>query len=291
MMHRPHSMVHTLTTFGLWAGLCVAQETTPAPAPPPMATASASELVRYGNRLLLDGKPTDALDTYHQAKELEPDAREIAFVEGLGHYQLGQYDEAREAFHQAAGTKIDSLADDALYSAATCDHAEALGAGDDPKVAIAQLEDAMQAYHSVLERNPDHEAARDANFKAASVWRQLKRRLEQQQQQEQSDQEGDDEENEEKQERQQPDSDESSDDQKEKDGSQEQEDQDQKQSDSNEQQEQSPKEQQAKEQKERVSREQAERKLREMMQAMRDRKKTRRKEVQQMPVAPTAKDW
>ncbi len=292
MIYRPHCVMRTLTIFALWAGLCVAQETTPVPAPPPVPTASASELVRYGNRLLIDGKPSDALGAYHQAEELEPDAREIAFVEGLGHYQLGQYDQAREAFRQAAGTKIDGLADDALYSAATCDHAEALAAGDDPKVAIAQLENAMQTYHSVLERNPDHQAARDANFKAASMWRQLKRRLEQQQQQKQSDQEGDDKENEEEQERQQSDSDKSSDDQQQKDSSQEQEDQDQQQqSNANEQQEQSPKEHQAKEQEERVSREQAERKLREMMQAMRDRKKARREEVQRIPVSRTIKDW
>jgi tetratricopeptide (TPR) repeat protein len=264
--------------------------------------ASAPKAVREGNIMLKAGDAASALEHYRQAETLKPNAREIAFDRGLGHYALGQFDEAREAFEKAAGGEGDALADDSVYSAGASDHTEALAKAAEPQLALSKLESAMQRYQSVLSRRPEHEAARDANYKAASVWRTLKQQLEQQQQQpnDQQDQneEGEKQENQEQRPLQQ----QSKDEQKEQQSAQDQEQQSQEQKSEQQQsssaEEQEKKEEQSKEmqaqqqeEKEQVSREQAERKLREMMQALRDRKKLRPEEVRKVPISPVDKDW
>jgi TolA-binding protein len=305
----------------IWAASnAAAQQRAPVPASSPSNTTSptqntnAPRIVREANRLLLDEKPAQALDEYQKARALRPDAREIAFGEGLAHYRLGEYDQAREAFNRASGGVADRLADDALYSLGTCDHSEALAA-QDPKAALGKLENAMRNYQSVLADRPDHPAAKDANLKAASYWRQLKQQLQQQQQQQQQnsdqnkDQQQDDEQqqqnadqNKDQPDKQQQEQNQNQDQQSQQQQQQQQAGQDQKQEqqEQKEQQQQSAdKDQEQKDQqmqkqqaeKEDVSREQAERKLREMMQALRDRKKVRREEIKSPPYRPSEKDW
>jgi Ca-activated chloride channel family protein len=280
---------------------------------------SAPSLVRRGNKLLLEEKPGEAIEIYDEAQKVAPDAREIAFGKGLGYYKLGEFDKARSAFEEAAAARDDSLADDALYSIGTVDHTEALaGQGGDPKASMSKLESAMQSYQNVLARNPQHAAARDANLKAATMWRQIKEQMQQQQQQ-QSDQNQDQnqdekqEQQEQQQQDQQQEQQENQDQQQQNQEQQEQQQQDQQEQDqqeqsqqqqsdqSQEQQEkQSSKEQQEQEQtaeqqqemnEEQVSREQAERQLREMLQALRDRKKERREPAKPMPIQRGEKDW
>ena len=229
------------------------------------ADLNAHQAVRAGNRRLIDGNPTDALGAYRHAEKLVRDSNlarapdEIAFVQGLAHYELKEFDQAREAFQRAATSTNDSLTDDALYSLSTCDHAEALESLDSPELALSMLESAMRQYHNVLANRPDHEAARDANLKAASMWRELKEQLQQQQQQQDQGQRQED--------QQQPDP-------------------------TDQAQEQQQQQQESRTgQQERVSREQAERKLRELMQAIRERKKMRRDTVQTILVKPVDKDW
>jgi len=269
---------------------------------PGLAEMDAYRAVKEGNRLLRGGKPVTALRAYGRAAELEPDARQIAFGEGLAHYRLKELDKARESFDKAVGPADDSLADDALYSLGTCDHAEALdNLTANPQLATSLLESAMRRYHDVLQRRPDHEAARDANLKAASMWRQLKEQLKQQQQEQQQscdknqqqDEKDKQEQEQEQQEQEQQDQERQQEqqarpqDQKEQQEEQQQpQEAEQKQAD--EQQEQ---QMQAAEKEEQVSREQAERQLREMMQAHRDRQKMRREQVQRVPVKPVDKDW
>lgn len=255
-----------------------------------LADLNAHQAVREGNHRLTEGHPTTALEAYQHAEALEPDAREIAFVEGLAHYDLKEFDKAREAFRKAAAFASDSLADDALYSLGTSDHTEALENMDNPELALSLLENAMGRYHNVLARQPKHALARDANFKAASVWRELKQQLQQQppQQQESCDQEKED------QQPQQSEDEEHQDKQQQSQPSEQAEQQEEQEKSESAQQpeEQQQQQQQAQAQdQEQVSREQAQRKLREMMQALRDRKKMRRELVQKMPVTPVDKDW
>src|SRR3990172_5985688 len=97
---------------------------------------SAPKAVREGNLLLKAGDAASALEHYRQAKTLKPNVREIYFDRGLGHYALGQFDQAREAFERAAGGESDALADDAVYSAGASDHAEGLAKAAEPKLAL-----------------------------------------------------------------------------------------------------------------------------------------------------------
>ena len=254
---------------------------------------AAAEAVRKGNQRLQSGDANGALEAYEQADALAPDAREIAFVEGLAHYDLKAYDQARSAFEQAAGVGSDALAADARYSLGTCDHAEALETTDDPKLALILLEDAMRKYQSVLAEQPNHRAARDANLKAASMWRALKQQLERQPPQPQDSAPSDKNENQ----------DEKNQDQQQSNDQQNQSSSDQQSlSQENQRQSASPDEQDQQQQKdqqrqaqvdqqERISREQAQRKLREMIQTIRERRKARREQVQELPVKPAEKDW
>ena len=283
---------------------------TPAPAPAPtpapalepapeaastFADMQAYEAVREGNRRLVAGDAALALSAYQRARELEPGAREIDFIEGLAHYAIKDYERARGAFEDAATSKQDSLVDDAIYSIGTTYHAEALANSENPEQAIGQLENAMRRYQTVLANQPGHEAARNANYKAASMWRTLKERLEQQQQEQQQQQQNQDGESDdgeqEPQEGEKPDDDQQ--DQQNQQPSESEEPQDeQQQSQAQGSDEQQDQQQQSQaEQEEQQSKEQAQRKLRELMQALRDREKRRPERVQPVQVAPASKDW
>jgi len=288
------------------------------------------ESVHEGNILLKDGNFADALERYERAKKAKPDAREIAFAEGLSQYHLGDYERARDLFRKAAAGKYDPLADDATYSIGTTYHSDALLGKDDPKAALSRLEQAMEHYQNVLNHDPDHAAARDAYRKAGTTWHTIKQQMQQQQQQQPSDNQDKNNENKsENQKQDQPKSDqkqeqsEQQDQQQSQDQQQQQSEQDQQQQDQQEQndqnqqqdeqqssesqdkqkpeepdaQQQDQEQQEEKEQKasaereEQVSQEQAERKLREMMQAIRERKERRRQPTKLVPVRPVDKDW
>ncbi len=265
--------------------------------PPATPAMPASRAVKEGNQFLKGGNPSAALERYKDAKAAEPDAREIAFDEGLAHHALGEYDKARAAFDRAAGGEQDALADNAIYSAGATDHTEALAQSADPKAAMSKLENAMQQYQTVLSRRPQHEAARDANYKAASYWRQLKQIQEQQQQQQpnQSGEKNEDEQSEQEKQEQSAEQDQQQQEQQQQSASQEPQEKSQDQQQAQEQQSEETQQEESQtakaEEKEDVSREQAERQLREMMQAQRDRKKQRREEVRKAPLQPVEKDW
>jgi len=268
----------------------------------PKENLSAYQAVHEGNRLLLEGDPVTAMDYYLRGQKLAPDARELAFSKGLGHYALQEYEDARQAFQQAALGKNNALTDDALYSLGTAYHTEALASQQDPQLALSMLESAMRQYHNVLANNPNHDAARDANRKAATTWRNIKQIMEQQQQQNQDSNQDQDKENEENDDPQSQ-KDQNQDQQNNQDQEQQQnqnqqenesENQDKQQQQSSEddqQQEQQSEQEQQAQQQEQVSREQAERKLREMMQALRERKKNQREKKLLIPFRPVDKDW
>ena len=124
------------------------EEVTPSPEKPALNKLNAYRAVHEGNKLLLEGHPATALDYYQRAQTLKPDAREIDFIQGLGHYALQEFEESRQAFQRAAAGKSDALANDALYSLGTAYHAEALASKDDPQLAISYLESAMRQYQN-----------------------------------------------------------------------------------------------------------------------------------------------
>lgn len=263
----------------------------------------ARQAVRWGNEKLRAGEPSSALAAYEHAESLEPDAYEIPFVEGLGHFAEEDYEQAREAFEKAALSSNRALADDATYGLGACDHAEALASTDDPQQAVSRLEDAIQKYENVLASRPDHEAARDAIRKAATMRRQIKQQMQEQQQQQQGDGENDDSDKEEQQEPSddQQQSEDSEQQEPSEDDQQDQENQqsDQQQNDENESQSQEEQEEQQEQEQsqaqqkedENIPREQAERRMREMMQAMRQRQEQRQKPAEKIRLVPVDKDW
>ncbi len=254
------------------------------------AKLSAPQAVSKGNENLLAGDTDLALQAYEYAERLRPDSREIAFSKGLAHYERGEFDEARDAFRRVAGADQDELATDAKYSLATCDHAEALQNLDNPELAIERFESAMRQYHDVLANHPNHKPARDANYKAASMWRQIKRQQKEEQKKQDSDENKDEDKKDKKDkddQKQESDKQDKNDEKNQDKKDQEQQQRDEQKADKQEQQ----KEQSAEQKEERVSREQAERKLREMVQAMREREKKRAEKVQLVPVRRVEKDW
>lgn len=261
----------------------------------------ARQAVHWGNEKLRAGEARSALEAYEHAESLEPDAYEIPFVEGLGHFAEEDYEQAREAFEKAALSSNRALADDATYGLGACDHAEALASTDDPQQAVSRLEDAIQKYENVLASRPKHEAARDAIRKAATMRRQIKQQMQEQEQQQQGDGEND-ESDKEKQQEQSDDQQQNEDSEQQEPSEDDQQDQenqqsDQQQSDENESQSQEEQEEEQEqsqaqqEEDENIPREQAERRMREMMQAMRQRKEQRQKPTERIRLVPVDKDW
>lgn len=299
------------------ASIAIARGDDAAPAPPARSALSAYESVREGNRLLRDGRAEDALKAYDLAEPLAPDAREIPFARGIAQYELGRFDEARQSFQEAALSSNRALAADATYGIGASHHAEALAHSDDPKQVLSHLEQAMSQYRTLLADQPEHAFAREADSKAARMWKQVKQQLQQEQQQQQKPDDQQLNEEQDKPQSEQPqqsnENPESQPEQQQQQQSQDppaqqppQQSQQQKSSDS-EQSKQDESQQEASqpadgdEQKEqgeeqadseqRTSREQAERRLREMMQELRDRRKLKGQNVDRPIVAPVEKDW
>ncbi len=278
----------------------VAVPDTVAPQVSSLADLDAPQAVREGNRRLLDDQAALALEAYGHARKLEPDAREVDFVQGLANYHLGEFGRAREAFENAATSDNESLVNDAIYSIGTTYHADALRNLDNPQLALSNLESAMQRYRTVLANEPDHTIAGDANYKAASMWRTLKQQLQQQQQQSKdscdNEQEQEQDQEQEQQQSQQEQNEQQEQQQEQEQGQQQEREQSEQQEqqqaqESKEEQEQQQQAEAREDQQEQVSREQAERKLREMMQALRDRKKERPEQTVPAKSVRVEKDW
>ena len=284
-------------SLGLALIVSASAQTPPEDQPPsePVAESfgdlSARAAVREGNAKLLEGDAVTALDAYSHAEELRPHAPQIPFAQGLAHLAQKDFDAARDAFRAVAASDNARLANDALYSLGVSYHLEAMENSENPKQAVEKLESAMARYREVLASAPNHAAARESDYKAAAMRRQLKQLLEQQQQQ---DQQGDQEEQEEDRQQsdqeqqeggQQQDQEQQSSDQQQEEGDQQQEQQ------SGDESEEEKQQQAQKNEEEEISREQAERQLREMMQAIRERQKKRKSNVRKVSLPPVERDW
>ncbi|MCH8149806.1 MAG: hypothetical protein IH987_17780, partial [Planctomycetes bacterium] len=147
---------------------------------------SARAAVREGNARLFEGDAATALDAYAHAGKRRPDAPQIPFAQGLAHLAQKDYDAARDAFRAVVASDNERLANDALYSLGASYHLEAMEISENPEQAVEKLESAMSRYREVLASAPNHAAARESDYKAAAMRRQLKQLLEQQQQQQQN---------------------------------------------------------------------------------------------------------
>ena len=105
--------------------------------------------VRDGNDAYADGRYTDALTAYREARELAPDAPEIDYNAGNALHQLARYEEATVASAAAAG----ATEDPELFARSTYAVGSHAFRRDD-------LEAAREAYISVLLHNPDDRDAK-----------------------------------------------------------------------------------------------------------------------------------
>jgi Ca-activated chloride channel family protein len=148
-------------------------------------TPSAAQLVREGNRLLVDGNAQEALQRYRRAEVLEKESPHVAYDLGMAQFELKQFEEARKAFDKALYAKDSALSRRARHGLGTADHSEALGKLETPDEAIKLLEGAMAHYSAVLEEERDSKPAQTAIRRAALMRRklmdELKRRQEEQQ--------------------------------------------------------------------------------------------------------------
>jgi Ca-activated chloride channel family protein len=276
-----------------------------------VAEPAPHELVSEANEALSAGDYGKALQGYEQAAEIEPEALEIAYDQGIAYYRMGDYEKAAEYFSRALAAEDASLDAKARFNLGNSAYATALQQQQtDAQAAVAKLEEATNRYREALEITPNDLDAR-ANVERAQRLKELlleQMQQQPQQQQQNQDQQQDDEQQEEQQSQQQ-DQQESQDQQQEQQSQseeQQQAEQQQEQEQQGQEQQQEPQQgeqqqqQQMQQQEENaeqpqgeakaMSREEAERLLQMIRDQERQRREdqARRKRAQQVPVQ---RDW
>jgi Ca-activated chloride channel family protein len=275
----------------------------------PLASAEPAphELVSEANEALSAGDYGKALQGYEQAAEIEPEALEIAYDQGIAYYRMGDYEKAAEYFSRVLAAEDASLDAKARFNLGNSAYATALQQQQtDAQAAIAKLEEATNRYREALDITPNDLDAR-ANIERAQRLKELL--LEQMQQQPQQQQQNQDQQQDEQQEQrqsQQQDQQESQDQQQEQQSQSEEQQQPEQQEEQEQQgqeQQQEPQqgEQQQMQQREEnaeqpqgeaktMSREEAER----LLQMIRDQERQRREaqmKRQRAKQVPVQKDW
>jgi Ca-activated chloride channel family protein len=121
--------------------------------------ASARKLVKEGNQAYQDGKYPDALKSYEQAGEQEPDSGRIHFNKGAALYRQGDFSKALEEFEQAA-VAASAGADRELEARAQYNAGNSFfrqsekQQSADPRGAVDLLQRSAQAYQRALRLDP-----------------------------------------------------------------------------------------------------------------------------------------
>jgi Ca-activated chloride channel family protein len=273
------------------------------------------ELVSEANEALNAGNYGQALQGYEQAAEIEPEAPEIAYDQGIAYYRMGDYEKAAEYFRRALAAEDASLDAKARFNLGNCAYATALQQQQsDAQAAVTKLEEATNRYREALEITPNDLDAR-ANIERAQRLKEiLLEQMQQQQQQRQNQEQQNEQQEQQEQQSQQQDQQDGEDQQPQQSQSEEQQDQQEDQRQAEQQQgedeQQQPQPQQGDEQQQEqqqmqqqdenaqppqgepkaMSREEAER----LLQMIRDQERQRREaqmQRQRAKQAPVQKDW
>jgi Ca-activated chloride channel homolog len=154
----------------------------------PAQAASARKLVREGNQAYHDGKFEDALKSYEQAGEQEPDSGRIHLNKGAALYRQGEFSKALDEFEQAA-VAASMGADRELESRAQYNAGNSFFRQSEkqqttaPRGAIDLLNRSTQAYQRALRLDP---GLTDAAHNLEVARLQMKQLLEQAQKTQQS---------------------------------------------------------------------------------------------------------
>ncbi len=260
----------------------------------------ARSMVSRANRLFAEGEFVAALEAYREAEVTLPESPELAYNQGVAHYKLGDYSQARDAFNRALLTRDLGLEAKIKFNLGDVAYASALEKQADLQEAIDLLKTAVGHYRDALELDPEDQDAK-ANIQMAQLlFKDLLDKLKQQQEQQQQDQDQQQQDNQDQQQENQQQDQQSEEGQQQgdpqgtPDGDQQQNDeqqQDQPQPGSEEQQEHEQQDQGGRPRAaEELTPEQAE----QLLQSVRDKERQRREELAQRRRArrvPVLKDW
>jgi Ca-activated chloride channel homolog len=124
------------------------------------STATPRELIQEGNRLVAEGKLSEAEKKYNEAAVGATDVSHIEYNRGVVYYKRADYKKATEHFQKMLGTKDRPLEIQALYNLGNCHFQEAVKLQQDLPEAIKRLRSAAQSYRDCLEAQPTHAHAR-----------------------------------------------------------------------------------------------------------------------------------
>lgn len=122
---------------------------------------SAASWVRQGNAALAAGRADEALELYKRAEVDLPGAAEIAYNRGVALYRKGRLEEARTAFGDTLRTRDPVLEAHAKYNLGNCAYATALQKLQDLPGAIDELRKALSYYRDSLQLDPGDREARE----------------------------------------------------------------------------------------------------------------------------------
>lgn len=128
----------------------------------PLFAASASRLVKEGNRLYRKGKYAEAIKKYDKASVALPQSPRIDFNKGDAYLAKGELSKARELLRQTAqkavGVKLEARA---KYNLGNLDFREAVKYENNaPREALSKLEKSVQLYRETLDLDPTDKDAK-----------------------------------------------------------------------------------------------------------------------------------
>lgn len=122
---------------------------------------SPAKQINAANELLRQGETSEALRSYESIADANVVRDELHYNQAIAHYRNGDLDAAANLFAQAAPSRNRQIAASSKYNLGNCSYQRALqSAEQQPKVAIADLQQAIAHYRGALRVTPDNADAR-----------------------------------------------------------------------------------------------------------------------------------
>jgi len=122
---------------------------------------SPAKQINAANELLRQGETAEALRSYEAIAVANAVRDELHYNQAVAHYRNGELDAAANLFAQAAPSRNRQIAASSKYNLGNCSYQRALqSAEQQPKVAIAELQQAIAHYRGALRVTRDNADAR-----------------------------------------------------------------------------------------------------------------------------------
>jgi Ca-activated chloride channel homolog len=150
--------------------------------------ADTSGIVKRGNKLYKDQKYNDALKSYEQALEKQPDSSLLNFNAGAAHYKTNDFEKAVSSFEKAVLTEDKPLEAKANYNLGNARYMLGLSKeNSDLSSAVQALEGSLKNYTRAQEMDPKDTDAKTNYPIVEKKLKELKEKLEKQPQNSDSD--------------------------------------------------------------------------------------------------------